>query len=905
MLAGKATGRARLRWAGFRTVWRVLVSGWLVITVPGPATAQRDPPGTRSGERESVLEGWLEERDLDPLLIAHWQGKLDGAASNADRRRAASRLIELYSRQLTGDPDSFANASRHWARLSGDFPDLMEPSLAIKVAFGEFRQALQLYHRWMQQGETAVSGAELHRRFANLAQRAESLIQATGPPFEGPAETTGEPGLILGGEPADPRPVVRLPEPVRPDGVPGETRPVAAVSLQARHLLAWSLYYQAITGVPGDSRDAGLQRAARLFADLLQIPPGRQLTELGPNRFSPDSIWWCRNLTGLATVLQAVGDDETAACGFRLLADPRVPAALRRRAAVHRFQSMYLPGQLSAAVNTVESWVVSPPDQAGTELWSTIAAAGLGGRIHPGPDKLYDRLSIAGLGKLVELNDWTSIDSLLGQTPRAVPVSGLTGHWLEGYRRLRFPRRASDGAESAVPLLQEAVRLASGNNPGLTAERPFELRARCRYHLGMALFRLSRYEDAARHLDQASAVLNHADRQSAEEAAWLHCRSLQRLCRADPAWQESLAVALRDFQLQYPRSTHRGDARFMELVWQPGLVASDARESRLRSIEPGDPRYPQALLERGRLAHQRWSAARDRGEDTGVWAAKLVESAERLLNSSDWPSTVSADSVRLRSCLLVADVLLHEHPADPQRAATWLSRIEPFADPEALAPELMSDYHALNLKIAGRLGRTGSRLESARWLSRHAPTLQRRRTGWLAESELREQQWRAAADSAEAADLARQAIALCRQLTDDLPADQAIVEDPLVIQAMGRLASLQLETGDPAAALPQYRRLNRVQPADTAWVIGIARCCMALGRWPEAATAWQRIAAVTDHAEAGWLEARFELARCLQASGSPQAGVVVRQVWLLAPDMPEPWRQRFRQLESGLPGGQD
>ncbi len=888
--------------------WLVAAITTVLLTLldPNPATGQsmEDTPARLASPAADPLERYLLRFGLEDLLIRQMEGILGQEQDPGQRRQLARRLLQLYDRHSESGGPGLESAAATRDALATEFPDLIDDATRLSIALGTWQRARAGLDRWIWNGNQDRSPTEIHQQFADLVDRAEALVARTAAAPQSEQDMVpdeSDPGLVLGND--------RRPE-IPPTG-PERLSARSPLALQAEFLLAWSLYDRALSDQVPESRKADLQRASQIFNRLLRVPAETELTELRPSWFALESQWLCRILIGLGMVSHALGDRLTGDYCFALLGELRVPPQIRQYQRTCRFQSLFQAGQIRSAADLAED--LAENDLAATtdtSLWRVVAMAGLGGRVAAGLPADYDRMSLTGLGELVKQQDWASIDRLFDEFDRAVTGEGFLASWLEGYRQLHGVAGKPGNLDLAMERLAAAVEQGRGNNPGLTAEQQFSLRARCRYHFGFALYRDHQFEAAADQFHQATTVLDYSDPATAEHSLWMQCQSLEKLSSRNSLRRSSLRAALDEFQSRYPRSGRIGDARFLQMLVQLDGQGPAAAMKALHAIPPDHSSYSRALFELCRLAHQQWAQAELSGDRQSL-AGEVIKAADRFRLAADARGDLEAnESQHVRVCLLAADVLIHGNPPDPAAAREWLDRCGDGPSRTAGHPQLLSDWYYLDLAVAGAQGLAPHEPSAARWLADHAFTAAQRRAGlmYLAESMERraEEPGGLASSAAHRDDAVRQAIELYQQVlaTDSGATPSLTVPD--LVRARARLAQWQLETGQVAAAHEHFAELVRMDPQRIDWLRGLAGTAMAQQNWNEAAGIWQRIAGGSPAGNEQWLEAKYNLLTCLLELQSPQAGPVWQQAVLLVPEMPEPWSSRFDQLQSRLnPGGRN
>ncbi len=880
----------------------LMLSGLNTGIAEGGVTTIQNP--MLRGDEDSgfaKLESYLRRNQLHGLLLALYQDELLRQEDSQERARLANRLSQLYGWSLNNRSDNFEEISSAWDGLARDFPDSIDSRAYVQVAFGHYRRARDEFGKWLREGGDASRRAAVHQQFSELVTRAGRLIEkenpatGTAPDNEDSQSGTERQELVLGVDESS----------IDPDqeNMPQVKTPLSNVAVQARYVLAWSLYYRAMTSSEPARRTEDLNNAVKLFQELLQIPEGTGLTELRPQWFSLDSDWNCRLLTGLGMASQALGQTGESALCFALLGEPRVPATIRHFRDVYQFQSMAFAGQLSEANEFLQTIATTGDRNVDhSDLWKAAAITGYGAWVHQDLDAAYQSIALTGMRNLVLKNEWSTIDSLLDGSSRELFGEDFFANWLEGYRSLRLAQAGHPNQIAmAVVRLRTAVEQTSQLVKFSSSEKQFELRARCRYHLGLALYFDQQLPASVEQFRQAVAVLNHSDRQVAEHGLWMQCQALERIAGDDAGSQVALAASLKEFLQRYPHSPRVGDVLFLQTVQQVRNQQPAEAIRSLDSIPPDDAYYIRGRLELCRMAHQEWSQ-RDRAdvrldESRTDWGQTVIDSASDVIRlSKESPQMVSA-AQQVRICLLAADVLLHAASPDREGTEQWLSRAVQLVPPDGMGKELQADWCYLDMEIGKVSSDEARQRAAADWLVKNSVHPEHRRAAWLALAELSEVRFDRERDALsnhaaherllEVIGLYANAVAVEPQ-SADMP--QASIE------ALARIAPLQQRSGQTQASYESYQRLVQFDSENLIWLAGLAQTATDLEKWSTAAELWRRIAAAVPAGNNTWLESKYGVVRCLVELDRESALQVLQQTRLLVPEMPEPWASKFSQL---------
>jgi hypothetical protein len=858
----------RSRWTDARRIRRL--AHYLVCLVTAAwLLSPRALPAQDPGERQA-LKDYLVRHQLDQLHSSLLETEMLKADDPEARRQAARTLAELYARQMVTREDQFDALSERLDQLVREFPEAIPDNTQIEIAWGRYRRAKNEFERWTQDRGNVTLQQQVNDGFAGLLQRVSD------------ATARLESGVRDGSE-----------------SRPGSPDTVSLIS-RYEYLASWARYYRSLASSDTETRRRLLRAAEDGFLELLEVSDTRQLTTISPTWWALNSEWTCRLLLGLGMTCQALEQRDSARYCFSLLQENRVPLAIRNSQRVWRFHSFLFPGQLEDAADFVRELESAGQVWNDVGLWSAVALAGI---TWPEASPLAANLTSSGLGGLARANEFGIVDEIHSRFP-GVRVTGqdFFARWMDGYAALKSADHSGGetlGQDSREDLRRAVHELRTALDTESSASPVY--RARCRYHLGFALYLDLNSEEAVEQFRQAATVLRRPDPELAEHATWMQCQALNRLAAGDSAWSAALRFALSDFQRQFPDSRYASEAAFLRVLNQLHDGSLPEALTALQSIGPDDPNYRRALFETCRLSHRGWNETSD-DEQKSRLAVDTLEAASRYLEESGTPPSGYAAMTRwARVCLLAADVCLQQDQT--AQAADWLERCADLQPSMQLARETGSDYYFLLMNLAARLGDNQQEAEASEWLLKNTTDPDQLRAARISRARQLDQRFRESLAGGQPPDNRQQdqLMDAYQQLVDEYLADEAgLAGDPVIQTALYRLAEIQALSGRVAEARDSFARLQRAVPSELAYIQGLARVEMQLGNGSVAAGHWQTIAAGLSAGSDPWLEAKYNLVRCLQQDQPAGALILLKQVRVLCPRLPEPWETRFSELESRL-----
>ncbi len=817
--------------------------------------------------RHRELRDWLSQRRLYPLLVQMLEQEMVSGNDPEQRSEMAGQLAELYAWQLNTGQAEFAKVSTRLDELVDEFPDAIPLPTQTSVVFGRYRRAKDAFESWIWNRQDLGLRTDAQARFSGVIEDTEQMIdrwRLDGVPREESSQETAS-----------------------------SQRQLNAAISQLVYLAGWSRYYRSLTMSDLEVRRELLLLAEADFLQLLAIADRDQFIKLAPQWFPLNSEWTCRLVLGMGMVSQSLEHLEQAEFAFDMLTETRVPLSIRNNQRVWRFHSMLFPGQLEACRRLVDQWQQAGDAVAGDiGSWSTVAMAGL-----TWPDQQAEQaqsLTLAGLTGLARANEFQVIDDLILQYPVDIRGDTFFAQWLAGYASLKQAEAGVTKIETAIDLLADAL------NPRREKVNPV-YRARCRYHYGFALYVARNYDRAADQFRQAVAVLQQLDPVLAEHADWMQCQAQYQLASSDASWRPALQFQLQEYLKRWPDSLHAPQAVFMQIMQNLDEQSTDAAIATLLSLPSDDPNYERAQYEICRMLHRSWSNATDAAGREEL-ASRLLEAANQYMNIVALPREYQVQTRFTTTCLLAADVLLNGNATDVERAGHWLARCQELPAEVLDQPVTGAEYRFLLLNLATTRDDPDGQLEAAVWLLDHSPRPAHRRAALIAQARLLDAELQTGTDPpAGNTQLIDRVIDVYQRLVDEYESEGISMQDaPALAGARLRLAELSALAKRHNEALQQYRQLYAAFPKELAYLLGLARSEMSLGNFERATGFWRTISNGLPAGHETWLESKYNLMLCLSRENPREAWQVWQQTRLLVPELPEPWRTRWQELETEL-----
>lgn len=840
---------------------RTLVSFLLLCWgLSSTASAQSD--------RDALIR-YLDKHQLYDLYADLLESDLSNAMIKDDKSETAKQLAAIYAERLSSRTEDYATYNQKLNQLLAQYSGTIPYSVQASIAFGRFRNAKGWFEEWIWKRGNGELNKQVIRQFDGVIARSKEAIAEIESKLAKLAES------------------------------PGEETQLDAAAAQFQYLIAWSQYYKSMATNDVVDRQRILVTAKQYFESLLGVEKTKSLTEYPAQWWALESEWTCRLLLGLGMVCQALQQPEQAEYCFSLLSQGEVPLEIRTHQRVWKFHSFVFPSQLNAANRMVQTWENNMNARSDLAFWSSVAIAGAS--VLPSTP-VSDNLIRAGLTGLARANEFQIIDEIHIQFPQIeIESSGFFDGWMDGYAALV---RAQNGTQNSIDVQARAIsRAVKRLGAALQLEPSVSpaLRARCRYHYAFAHYLSQEYEIAAAEFLEASTILAPFDRTMASHASWMRCQSLERLAATNAAWSNSFLIALESFQENFPNAPQTAQATFLQLTHRLNQEPSKEILQALRRVEPNDPNYDRALFEICRTEYRFWESAENQTDKLERASATII-AADHFLQATASPN-VGTDFApqSTRVCLLCADVLMSQ---DLEASFAWLERAEKWLPAIAFNKNIQSDYHFLRQNLSAQRSQLTDEITSTKWLLENTENPTHRRSALIANARqldrvLQQSVKSNVADLTEKRDLAIEAYqALLAMLGTDAA---QLTRETASQTALFRLACLQRDAGQWAAAAIGFQQLHQVFPDQLPYLEGLAMVEMKQENWSDAAEHWRTIISAFPTGSENWLKGKYNLILCLTPTKPDRAKAVLEQVQLLVPELPGEWKSRYQALSFPKP----
>lgn len=833
----------------------------LGMVVPPPAAANQAP-------QDEVYQ-YVQRLGAERLQIAWLTRELEQYPDALQSESWAEDLAALIVARMVGGEeatDAAADTKRLKALLE-NYPKLRTPALEASIAYADFKRVERLCQSAFDEPSTYASinvVAELQTLATRLARLREQ--------WTAEAQVTAPNELEANDSPQN------------------ESRLREGLTRQVQFLQAWTHFYQGVFATSPEQKLQQWRDANGAFRAILQIPPERDLTEIDADWFELSLAPMARVLLGLGITEQALGNDPSADYCFAMLDSSPVPRSIRDSIGQWRLRGFAFARQWERATEWLRK------NRASGFSLVPVALAQAAGSATPPPNAPADDPRFALLNEilwqLVNANELELADRILAaESGQALKIDDpFYRHWLEARRAFERGEREHRPGDYRQAFDQATAALESTGGTA-SPRRAVELRS----IIAWSLSRCGQWIEAAREFQQLSYLLRAIDENASAEAAWNGIQALLQATASDSAIDREIEAAFDEFGRLYASSPLAPRVELARLEDDARRGKSPQALELLRAITADDPRFAAAQLALCRVHHARFVELQAAEDPT---AESHYQSLEELAARNSDPKSSLTDEDRARIVLIAADAALQSRPPRADSVEKWITRGAPLLAGRGENDGDFAQWQAIRFRWGTISENQPMARELALWLVDHGPTAEFRMMGMMYLANQLDQELTAEPNDAT---LQERGIQFYRQLTrelgDTLP-DLQRSQNAFV--AMAKLAELELLANRLADAERHLDLLRAAAPNDLSMLQKSARCKTGLGKEAEALELWRRIARGTDEREA-WLEAKYHIAVCLAKTSPEDARQVLQQTLSLAAELPEPWRQRFDQLQKQLP----
>lgn len=898
-------------WRGAALAWSAVLS----LAVVGVARGQEvEAPGPTD-----ALEAYLLDRGLDDLVSVYLLDRLREAP--ASRRAALADRLGSHYASLLSEAESAAR-QREIESMARELLDLVPDADSFELRLTLHRASFVLAE------ESAMNHALRLTEPAELSEAQRTFREL-------------EPAFLQIGRRVDERvsALERMEDRATRANI-GTIREQLASARRLRSLAmyyaGWSQYYQAL--INADSRKA--EAALRSFGWLLNAPGHRapEVDNLPVSMLRYEHVARAAMACALSESIagrdgEAVrwldaieGASETAPAVREQLWRSRIEV-LGRASRWHDLQRLVDRRRLGLDPAGATPLPLGEARALAVVTLEAIEAGG-GGRAERERGVLLEALAQVALGDLVTRGEVGHVMDLVrryGTTPM-----GDTGFVVLYVRALRAYERAREahrnvaegaGVDPDEPVrdptvanrYMDAVRALGVAQGASDAERFPEERTQALMMEGLSLYYAGELVRAG---DVFESVFERAGAEGLrEEALWYAIVALDMAVESGTRSAVERRDRLATLYMRAFPGTDRS-ARLLLRRVDDGLLSDEQAIGVLLDVPRESALYQAARRHASRLMYGRYRAAR--GPERDYAAARFLEVVEELIQADiatvrrggadEAAEAARAVVVRIRQAL---DAALSVTVPDPARAERLLSLLEDAASAGGVSLEgLEGELAFRRLQVALARGDDGAASDAAARLSAiggpHARAGDRQLYRRLVE------RWeRTPGDT----DLALRLVGVGERVLaqfeplEEHEGDRTVAGllDVIARAATDVWLAEGAEEPDDSmrdVAIRADRRLIELGMQSASSLRRLARASESAGDLDTALRSWTTLMSGLREGASGWFEARVESIRVLAKVDREAARAALDQHRVLYPDLgPEPWRERFVELESSVRGG--
>lgn len=878
----------------------VIVVVLAAILFASPSLAQETVGIDRAAESKN-LATWLQDRNLDALLLEHLESQLESTFDAAQREQIAKRLAEIYSDRLL----SATNDSQQWLKRTRDlialYPKFESGRLRVAMLHARYLEQEKQFRNLFREGKLSAAPNELT---LGLERLSDDLLTASSALAERSEE------------------LFAMSQIQRSDvNFDAELKAIDARRLHCQYLSGWSQYFLAI--LKTEQRSDLLSQSNFHFREFLRLDQSTALRDYDSRWFDFSSAWHIRAMAGLASVELARENQRSADHLFQLIETNAIDQNSRETVPQFRLLGHAYVAQFRKALAVADQVARSGSlsDRAQVRFYSSVAeVAKFAGNSSAEANVSQELAEQLGLSARIGLARQLAGDLLFGDSDVAEetlpPDESFERYWLDGYREFwrsetktkiatenqsATEAEASTEAESSRVQAERLLTRAIAIGTATTDPANFELRtedvARCRYLLAWLELKLGKPQRAVANFQAASQALARRSPVLAAESAWLAAGTLIRISQSDSRRRDEAWSQLDRLVRQFPNSSHVADASFEKLkIELRNMPAADAL-GRLAEIAPSSQNYANALLEAVRQRYRIWQTDRSQGKPAVESFAELETSKQRLDQCEQ-----STSRQKFRACLLVLDAMLRQDGIDTDMAAEdpLLEQARVLVANGFEAAKLNIELDFYRFQFAQKRGQTEVAIELAQRIADQGSASRFELPALIALATHADQKLAVTSDP----DSIEYGKTIYQRLTEKLGSDSATLEKSANARvALARLGEFQRLSGNSDSSELTFLQLVDLFPGNAQYLRSLALAQRDVGKLDAARAIWQRLALGVDAGSELWFEAKWELAKILAVNDPASAKKLLKQSLQLGGDASEKWKRvlenELTTLESG------
>ena len=826
----------------------------MFLLASSTATAQID-------QRENeVLEQWLQDRELDSLLLEHLESRLESTTDTKSREQVAQRLAILYGQELLTADGATQDLIDRTRSLIALYPQFKSGRLRVAMLHARYIEGERAFRDWIGAGAAAEPKQDLKQNLTQLDQDLSATI------------------LSLRNRSEE----LFASEQLNRDQRPGETerQMVDAEALHCQFLAGWTRYFRAL--VEENDQTDSLAKAELGFREFLQLDPQTILSDFDSKWFDFSSVWHVRAMAGLAAIETARKNESLSTRLYELMKSNAVSRDSREAVIRFRYLGHCYCGQFADAMNVLrdQGSIRAMSREGRVRLWATVLDTS-----QATDSAEIKRLGLTGLTR--NLAGELLVLELEKETAAAIQEENFESLWTRGYAEFWKSQNDDDAAaEKAANLLQQALRVADD-----TAN--VDDKTRCRYLQAWLMLTRRELENAIDTFSDVAEQLSSVDPQLASEAAWLAARTSIQLGKRDPSQTNEAWNRLGRFVRTWPDSPNAPRAGFEKLRIELRSMPAEVAIDRLKEISKNDENYGASLFE---IAAQNFRLYETQTNDPKSMA-RLQQACLNVQSSNDTSLLHKA-----RSGFLMANVLLRSKSIPAKEIDSMLARCDAWLAQADDADQAIVEMLYYRLQLQQREGDSEAAFKTASEIVERGSNSRFEVQALIELAKRHDAKLETSPSDRKALEAA---IGIYQQLSQRLgrKSDQ-LKSSANARVALSRLGQLQQVAGLNTESESSFQQLVNIFPSNANYLRSLA---IAKGnRDIKGATEiWRRLASGSDPGSDLWFAAKLELANSLAGKDRAAAVRLIEQTMQLGGELPPQWQQKYDSILTELSDGED
>ncbi len=828
----------------------------------------------QSADEDSRLEEFLERLQLTDLYLVHLENVVQATQDKDAKLEKAKQLADLYASRLASigdDQEKYNDLIQRVNKLLADVPEANTDSLQVQLLRADWVRADGHISQWAMNRSDPEPLQKAQQILAPIAPRLTKYQRELNDVYD---------KLI--------QDVQAEKDEEKKQKLNAEMERRYAVTGQASYFAGWANYQLGITRYDQPAAKADFAAARDAFRRLLQIAEDEPYKDLVPNDLQLQLSTRARTVIGLAQTEIAAGDIEAAKLLFGFLDHNSVSAAIRDQADFHQLTGYLNARQLGPAVTlaaqVVKGFRGSPTQGKVSFCFALLREGFLAG--NSSDHKLLAKLGVQGM---TALRQFTTLQKFLSDNEINLKgEGGFINNWLQGQQELAEAEKSKIPAdyEKALATFEAALKApGAGQNLALAAE--------CRTKAAVCLYRLKRYDEAARMYETAAPALKAAGGDAAVGALWSAFVCHYQLRKTSNDHTLKAVSILKQIQREFPK--HEYAKKAGPFLAKLSESAGDKAQSiaTWQAVKEGDPQYATAQSEIASIRHKQW---RDKGRDAAAGKTALSAIDKYLSVAASKP-----DAQR-QLAALTDGVEIATHQKNATLATAYLSRAARIAGSSSVKGAAAAKYHYFALQAAQQKNDDAAVKTHATWIQENAAGTAYEGLALIMLAKDVESRIKAAGTPSR--ELLNEAVGIYSRMAQQAGQTQeTLASNTNARIATARLASYEFRTGRYELSARHWEALLSAFPKDKRYLREAARSYSAAKQHAKALPHWRTLSKGLSSRDEKWLEAKFHHLNSLSYTSPDIAKKAFAQFRSLYPTVKDPaWSGKFKELERRITG---